>query len=101
MRQRSVSRMICSRRRSKGGHAIRRTRVGVFRGTCWGTVHVYERRRIRGGAQMPPRGVKKGTKRARQYEHIKESQRERGTSEGRAEEVAARTVQKERARSGE
>jgi hypothetical protein len=50
---------------------------------------------------MPPRGVKKGTKRARQYEHIKESQRERGTSEDRAEEIAARTVNKERARSGE
>src|SRR3954463_2417450 len=50
---------------------------------------------------MPPRGVKKGTKRARQYEHIKKSQRQRGTSEGRAEEIAARTVQKERARSGE
>jgi hypothetical protein len=45
--------------------------------------------------------VKKGTKRARQYEHIKESQRERGASEGRAEEIAARTVNKERARSGE
>ena len=50
---------------------------------------------------MPPRGVKKGTKRARQYEHIKQSQKERGTSEGRAEEIAARTVNKERARSGE
>jgi hypothetical protein len=50
---------------------------------------------------MPPRGVKKGTKRARQYEHIKRSQRERGASEGRAEEVAARTVNKERARAGE
>ena len=50
---------------------------------------------------MPPRGVKKGTKRARQYEHIKESQLERGTGEGRAEEIAARTVNKERARSGE
>ncbi len=50
---------------------------------------------------MPPRGVKKGTKRARQYEHIKESQRERGTSEPRAEEIAARTVNKERARAGE
>jgi hypothetical protein len=50
---------------------------------------------------MPPRGVKKGTKRARQYEHIKQSQRERGTSESRAEEIAARTVNKERARSGE
>ena len=50
---------------------------------------------------MPPRGVKKGTKRARQYEHIKESQLERGSREGRAEEIAARTVNKERARSGE
>jgi hypothetical protein len=50
---------------------------------------------------MPPRGVKKGTKRARQYEHIKESQKEQGRSEDRAEEIAARTVQKERARAGE
>jgi hypothetical protein len=50
---------------------------------------------------MPPRGVKKGTKRARQYEHIKDSLEERGTSSGRAEEIAARTVNKERARSGE
>src|SRR5919201_2237374 len=50
---------------------------------------------------MPPRGKKKGTKRARQYEHIKESTRQRGASEGRAEEIAARTVNKERARSGE
>jgi hypothetical protein len=50
---------------------------------------------------MPPRGVKKGTKRARQYEHIKRSVRRRGTREGRAEEIAARTVNKERARSGE
>src|ERR1700754_979819 len=50
---------------------------------------------------MPPRGVKKGTKRARQYEHIKESQKDQGVSEDRAEEIAARTVNKERARSGE
>ena len=50
---------------------------------------------------MPPRGVKKGTKRARQYEHIKESEKRQGRSERRAEEIAARTVQKERARSGE
>jgi hypothetical protein len=50
---------------------------------------------------MPPRGIKKGTKRARQYEKIKKSQRQRGMSESRAEEIAARTVQKERARSGE
>lgn len=50
---------------------------------------------------MPPRGVKKGTKRARQYEHIKASQKKEGRSESRAEEIAARTVNKERARSGE
>ncbi len=50
---------------------------------------------------MPPRGVRKGTKRARQYEHVKESQKEQGRSEDRAEEIAARTVNKERARSGE
>ena len=50
---------------------------------------------------MPPRGVKAGTKRARQYEHIKDSERRQGASERRAEEIAARTVNKERARSGE
>jgi len=50
---------------------------------------------------MPPRGVQKGSKRARQYEHIKDSEREQGASESRAEEIAARTVNKERARSGE
>jgi hypothetical protein len=50
---------------------------------------------------MPPRGVKPGSKRARQYEHIKESQQDQGTSEPRAEEIAARTVNKERARAGE
>jgi len=49
---------------------------------------------------MPPRGVKKGTKLARQYEHIKESEREQGRSLSRAKEIAARTVNKERARSG-
>jgi hypothetical protein len=50
---------------------------------------------------MPPRGVKPGTKRARQYEKIKESALDQGRSEGLAEEIAARTVNKERARSGE
>jgi hypothetical protein len=50
---------------------------------------------------MPPRGVKKGTKRARQYEKIKKSQKQQGKSTGRAKEIAGRTVQKERARSGE
>jgi len=50
---------------------------------------------------MPPRGVKKGSKRERQYEHIKDSERRSGASEARAEEIAARTVNKARARSGE
>jgi hypothetical protein len=50
---------------------------------------------------MPPRGVKKGTKRSRQYEKIKQSARKRGASTSRAEEMAARTVNKNRARSGE
>jgi hypothetical protein len=50
---------------------------------------------------MPPRGVKKGSKRARQYEHIKESEKEAGRSTKRAEEIAARAVNKERARAGE
>jgi plasmid stabilization system protein ParE len=40
-------------------------------------------------------------KRERQYEHIKESLEERGTREEKAEEIAARTVNKERARKGE
>lgn len=50
---------------------------------------------------MPPRGVKKGSKRDRQYKHIKASEKEAGRSNERAEEIAARTVNKERARSGE
>ena len=50
---------------------------------------------------MPPRGVKKGSKRARQYEHVKDGLLERGASEDRAEEIAARRVNKERARHGE
>jgi hypothetical protein len=50
---------------------------------------------------MPPRGVKKGTKRARQYLKIKRSARKRGASPSRAREMAARTVNKNRARSGE
>jgi hypothetical protein len=40
-------------------------------------------------------------KRERQYEHIKDGLEERGRSEDEAEEIAARTVNKERARSGE
>jgi hypothetical protein len=48
---------------------------------------------------MPPRAW--SDKRERQYEHIKEGLRERGDSEDIAEEIAARTVNKERARAGE
>ena len=46
-----------------------------------------------------PRGS--SPKRERQYEHIKESAEDRGESTERAEEIAARTVNKERARAGE
>lgn len=46
-----------------------------------------------------PRGS--GPKRERQYEHIKKSAEDRGESTKRAKEIAARTVNKERARSGE
>ena len=48
---------------------------------------------------MPPQSWT--DKRERQYEHIKEGLRERGESEDTAEEIAARTVNKERARAGE
>ncbi|GGM79132.1 plasmid stabilization protein [Dactylosporangium sucinum] len=40
-------------------------------------------------------------KRERQYEHVKESEEDRGRSAGRAKEIAARTVNKQRASSGE
>jgi len=40
-------------------------------------------------------------KRERQYEHIKDSEKKRGASTKRAKEIAARTVNKERAQSGE
>lgn len=46
-----------------------------------------------------PRGS--SAKRERQYEHIVDAERDRGVPEGRAEEIAARTVNKQRARSGE
>ena len=47
-----------------------------------------------------PREQDWGAKANRQYEDIKSSQLDRGASEGRAEEIAARTVNKNRARSG-
>ena len=48
---------------------------------------------------MPPKAW--SAKRERQYEQIKDSLEDRGTSEDKAEEIAARTVNKERARTGE
>jgi len=48
-----------------------------------------------------PRGVKEGSKRDRQYEHIKDSYEDRGVSDKEAEERAARTVNKERREHGE
>lgn len=48
---------------------------------------------------MPQRAWSK--KRERQYEHIKDGLLERGEGEDTAEEIAARTVNKERARAGE
>ncbi|GAA4875083.1 plasmid stabilization protein [Saccharopolyspora cebuensis] len=48
---------------------------------------------------MPQRAW--NSKRERQYEHIKNQAEERGTSSGRAEEIAARTVNKNRAQRGE
>ena len=49
---------------------------------------------------MPPRGVK-SSKRARQYEHIKESAKKQGRSTKRAKEIAAATVNKQRRQAGE
>jgi hypothetical protein len=48
-----------------------------------------------------PRGVKEGSKRDRQYEHIKDSYEERGVSKDEAEERAARSVNKARREHGE
>ncbi|MEY2420474.1 MAG: hypothetical protein QOI95_541 [Acidimicrobiaceae bacterium] len=51
---------------------------------------------------MPRRGTNRWSeKRDRQYEHIKDSLEERGEPEDKAEEIAARTVNKERAQKGE
>lgn len=57
----------------------------------------------KGPKEEPKQGRRQGwtKKRERQYEHIKEGLTDRGRSEDLAEEIAARTVNKERARSGE
>ena len=48
-----------------------------------------------------PRGVKEGSKRDREYEHIKNSYEDRGVSKDEAAERAARTVNKTRREHGE
>jgi len=48
---------------------------------------------------MPPKAW--SAKRERQYEHIKDSLEDKGTAKGKAKEIAARTVNKERAQAGE
>src|SRR5207248_9674789 len=66
-----------------------------FRGMRWPAgAHLAESSRM-------PRGVKEGSKRERQYEHIKESYQERGVSTDEAQERAARTVNKVRREHGE
>ncbi len=57
-------------------------------------------RETRRQQQRNPRKQDWGRKANRQYEEIKSAQLDRGASEGRAEEIAARTVNKNRARSG-
>jgi hypothetical protein len=59
----------------------------------------HHRRPTQETIEMPQRAWSK--KRERQYEHIKEGVLERGEDEDTAEEIAARTVNKERARAGE
>jgi hypothetical protein len=50
---------------------------------------------------MPPRGVKKGSKRGRQYEKIKRSAKSRGRSTATAKRIAAATVNKTKRKKGE
>lgn len=58
-------------------------------------------RQTRRRQQRNPREQEWSAKADRQYEHIEASQEERGASTGRAEEIAARTVNKQRARTGQ
>jgi hypothetical protein len=54
-----------------------------------------------GFRDMPPRGVKKGSKRGRQYEKIKRSAKARGRSTATAKRIAAATTNKTRRKKGE
>jgi bifunctional non-homologous end joining protein LigD len=85
---------------ARGQSGPRRKAEDGYEATGRGSSH-REATRSNGGSEMPPAGVRKGSKRDRQYKHVRDSEREQGASESRAEEIAARTVNKERARSGE
>jgi hypothetical protein len=78
------------------------TKRGAFSAVPSGK-HLKERRNIRItiGEEAPMPQEAWSAKRERQYRHIKKSLKGRGRSEDTAEEIAARTVNKERARSGE
>jgi hypothetical protein len=83
--------------RYPGEHASNHRVRPRFRPEARGDDHAIDR--IEEASAMPQRAW--SAKRERQYEHIKEGLEERGRSEDVAEEIAARTVNKERARAGE
>jgi hypothetical protein len=82
-----------------GGKTNTRSRHGRSRWAISRTVHSLTDRDL-WEIPMPPKGVK-SPKRKRQYEHIKQSARKRGKSPRRAKEIAARTVNKQRRKSGQ
>src|SRR5205823_5234611 len=86
------------RSRQLGCHAPTATSPPGSRHTAC-TVRGPEPLTMQGGGTPMPAGSSK--KRERQYEHIKDSYQDRGVSKGEAEERAARTVNKERRKSGE
>jgi len=80
------------------GRAADRGRCAFSGGRSARNADATRRRRLEVG-RMPQRAW--SPKRERQYEHIKDGLLDRGASEDKAEEIAARTVNKERARAGE
>ena len=90
-----VDKLVDDVRRPSTTSRTRRSSRGLILRAAGRTSTDSARRRL----EMPQQAWSE--KRKRQYEHIKDSARERGESEDRAEEIAARTVNKERARAGE
>jgi hypothetical protein len=70
-----------------------------LRSTPGGYLQAVRRKRARKEPKMPQQAWSQ--KRERQYEHIKDAEKGRGVPEPTAKEIAARTVNKERARAGE